>query len=274
MYNISLVYFSPTGSTSRILKEITAGLSMPVVQNIDLTRPETREYKEHIIVGDILLLGVPVYKRTVPGVVRSVISKLQIKGKYIILVAVYGGISAGNALKDLSEMIDLHNNRLFAAAEFVSSHSFLLQDIPESYYRPDELDIGTARDFGYRMRNILESREKSGNKLFREKQDISLPKNKKKKIADLLPKRSPGKQISIKRNTEKQCRHCLLCVNCCPVTAINAVSFTIDTDKCFNCSACVQKCPQQVWYTVRSRKLSLFLLKESESDRKFPRIYI
>ncbi len=77
----SLIYFSPTGTTSKVCKSIIDGMQLELVQTINLTKPQARKVEIAQIEGDVVVWGMPVYEERIPGVVQSIIESLKGNGK-------------------------------------------------------------------------------------------------------------------------------------------------------------------------------------------------
>jgi flavodoxin len=62
---VGLMYFSPTGTTKRVCKEIAQSISTTSPIRIDLTKPQTPELQGAYKV-DLWIVGVPVYASRMP----------------------------------------------------------------------------------------------------------------------------------------------------------------------------------------------------------------
>ena len=92
---IQCVYFSPKGSTRKILHTISENIGIQVTDSLDLTLPHQRESWTGKIECDLLLIGVPVYYGTIPSIMLSPLRKLQGYGKWSIPIAVFGNVGTG-----------------------------------------------------------------------------------------------------------------------------------------------------------------------------------
>ena len=61
MNPVRLLYFSPTGTTRKVLGAIAEGLGEDKPKHIDLTSPGTRTGRGRKIQGGLTIIGVPVY---------------------------------------------------------------------------------------------------------------------------------------------------------------------------------------------------------------------
>ena len=61
------IYFSPTGSTERVVKGIGDAFSAYPVENIDLTRYEARQEEYSFKENELVIIGAPVYGGRLPA---------------------------------------------------------------------------------------------------------------------------------------------------------------------------------------------------------------
>ncbi|NRT29924.1 menaquinone-dependent protoporphyrinogen IX oxidase [Clostridium beijerinckii] len=61
--SVKTIYFSPTGSTKKIINSIVKGMGIVNDRIVDLTLPKARNDNNISLVdGEIVLIGVPVYE--------------------------------------------------------------------------------------------------------------------------------------------------------------------------------------------------------------------
>ncbi|MBN1664317.1 MAG: flavodoxin family protein [Deltaproteobacteria bacterium] len=58
---VKLVYFSPTGTTEKVLKAIAKGMNVPSVIHINLTAPDSRVEAGALSDRTLYIFGAPVY---------------------------------------------------------------------------------------------------------------------------------------------------------------------------------------------------------------------
>ena len=81
------VYFSPTGTTERVVKHM--GESFGSMENIDLSR---RDMKNHEMEqGDFCIVGVPSFGGRVPGIATERLRKIKGDRTPAFLLVTYGG---------------------------------------------------------------------------------------------------------------------------------------------------------------------------------------
>ena len=65
--SVQCLYFSPTGSTRKIVDTVSEGMGVPVRTPISITTPQERDSFSGQVEGDLLIVGVPVYTGTFPS---------------------------------------------------------------------------------------------------------------------------------------------------------------------------------------------------------------
>ena len=91
--SLTLICFSPTGTTKSIVQEIARGISIDNVELLDITRPDARIQPLYASEKELLIVGVPVYMGRVPALV-ILIGCMQLKPtirlRYVLLSMVIG----------------------------------------------------------------------------------------------------------------------------------------------------------------------------------------
>ena len=98
---VTLAYFSPTGTTRRVLEAIARGVGGREVQRIDLTLPGAKAPALSPTAGTLVLLGAPVYAGRVPETAVARLQRLHGEGAAAVLVVVYGNRAFEDALLEL-----------------------------------------------------------------------------------------------------------------------------------------------------------------------------
>jgi hypothetical protein len=75
--SVQSLYFSPTGSTRRIVEAIAEGTGVPSLAPISVTTARERDSFSGQIDGDLLIVGVPVYAGRIPSFVLSPLSQVD-----------------------------------------------------------------------------------------------------------------------------------------------------------------------------------------------------
>ncbi len=102
---IKLVWFSPTGTTKKVLEGIAAGFNGVPVECIDITNPGERENKVEISATDLLILGSPVYMGRIPALLNDWFNSLKADKTPAICVVVYGNRVYDDALIELNNIL-------------------------------------------------------------------------------------------------------------------------------------------------------------------------
>ena len=142
--NAALVYFSPTGSTKKVLGAIARGMGLSNPRPVSMTHPEEREFSLEPITEDVLLIGVPVYGDRVPELVLPCLRHMEGLGQPAVIVSVYGNVGAGIALEQLAAVCHARGFPIIAGAAFVGEHTLSHGALPIAADRPDARDLALA----------------------------------------------------------------------------------------------------------------------------------
>lgn len=227
-----LVYFSPTGTTKKIIEGIARGISFGPVETVDITKPEARKQQLQTSENDLLVIGVPVYSGRAPAVAIGWLAALKARRTPAVCVVVYGNRAYDDALLELKDAVVRQGCVPFACAAFIGEHSFSSAETPVAAGRPDAGDVDHAESFG----------EKINEKLLAvpavdQISGITVPgsypyKEFKPLVLDFIA-------------VNDQCSQCGVCARVCPAGAVDTEnSSLIDQEKCILCCACIKNCPQ------------------------------
>ncbi len=229
-----MAYFSPTGTTRKIIQNIAGGMNMDGIEFVDITKPSARQQNLQTDDNELLLVAVPVYMGRIPGILSNWLKSIRAFHTPAICVVVYGNRAYDNALLELKDILTDCGCKPIAGAAFIGEHSFSGPETPSSVGRPDTMDIQKAIIFGDQIKNLLGKIRSTGH------------------ITDLtVPGSVPYGGITDLWHVDfiavnDQCVQCHLCAEGCPVGAIDYNnSAGIDKDKCTLCCACIKNCPQQ-----------------------------
>ncbi len=261
---LNLVYFSPTGTTRKVLEGIATGIAPAMTEFTDLSSAGA-ELCFDKNQPDLVIIGMPTYASRIPLEAANIFKRLHSKGIPVVLVAVYGNNKFGDILLEMKDIAVSGGFVPIAAAAFIGEHSFSAKGREIAAERPDKQDINDAENFG---------------KLIKEKMlknDINIS-DKNLKVPGDFPYRERHKIPAQPPTTNKDlCIKCNTCKLACPINAISIMEEEVITnaDLCIFCCACVKQCP------VSARKITdttLLNIQErlfnSCSERKVPEIFL
>lgn len=228
---VKLAYYSPTGTTRKILAAIAEGIGAANVEHIDLTLPEA---ETRPLDGDLVILGLPVYEGRAAKTALERLAALQAADTPAVLVALYGNRDFEDALIELNDRSREWGFLPVAAGAFIGEHSFARDDRPMANGRPDAADLSAAKDFGAKINAKLGHLE-----TLSEASMVEPAGNRPYIDRD----RSPLADRAATTNAD-DCVLCGTCQSVCPVGAVK-VDDTVETDNmaCTLCNACVKNCP-------------------------------
>lgn len=264
MRSVRVIYFSPTGTTRKVVEAVAAGLGAESVNVFDLTRAATRRYGPHDSHSDLAIIGVPVYTGRVPFQAVEALQRMEARGTPAIIVVVYGNRAYEDALLELSDIAARIGFVPIAGAAFVGEHSFSTKVTPIAEGRPDSEDLETAVKFGKMVREEIDSTGTLRNVPF-----LKVPGN--------FPYRERTQHVASPETEMSLCTRCKTCEEICPEAAISVTDTGVASDKgkCILCCACVRSCP-----TGARRMNDPFLLGLAERlsamclERKAPELFI
>lgn len=261
---VTLAYFSPTGTTKKVLEGITETIGADSVRHIDLTRPEILSKEIPEIKEGLVILGAPVYAGRIPPEAEERFMKLKGKDIPAVVIAVYGNREYEDALIELRDIAVRQGFKPVAGGVFIGEHSFTSEETPLAAGRPDAQDIEIARDLGQKIAARMKAIEKPADI-----PELAVPGN--------IPYREHVHHEKTPPETDNTfCMKCLACVGACPTAAVNFNGEVItNADSCILCCACVKYCPTGARRITnpmigRIRKW----LSETCNERKEPELYL
>lgn len=236
---IRTVFFSPTGTTQRIVEamanKLSIGLNCPIVAN-NITLPEARTRLYSFCENDIVIVGVPVYAGRVPNVILKFLNTLQGGNSLAVAAVVFGNRNFDDALVELRDILNACRFRTIAAGAFVGEHSF---STTLAAGRPDKKDFEIIDSFARRICDKISASELST--------DFAVEGTPFPYRGYFQPQTAEQKSFDIRKvkpTTTTDCTGCGTCAAVCPMGSVNAGNPSEVTGICIKCGACIKKCPQ------------------------------
>ena len=243
---IRTMYFSPTGTTEKIVRRIADQMAARggfKRKDTDFTLPDARAEAPHFGKDEIVVFGVPVYAGRVPNVLLKYLTAVTADGTPAVPVVLYGNRNYDDGLIELRNILEANGFRCFAAAAFIGEHSFsrIL-----AAGRPDDEDLRLADVFAMGVMNKV---------LICGADSLPHPVDVKG-CEPLRPYYTPRDRQGIPVNILKvkpkvdtdKCLRCGRCAAVCPMGSIDPADITQFTGICIKCGACEKKCPAGARY--------------------------
>jgi ferredoxin len=260
---VKLIYFSPTGTTQKVLESIAKGITVEDVEHINLTLPEGAQQTLPPFSDELAIIGAPVYGGRLPVDAVNRFKQLKAGKTLAIIIVVYGNREFEDALLELKNLaIELGFNPV-AGGAFIGEHSFATKDVPIANGRPDSLDVQKAMDFGAKIKDKVTALQSPDANI-----DLEIPGR--------FPYEGGVRSMTVSPVTkEDTCTVCGTCASVCPTAAISINgSVATKIELCIRCCACVKNCPTgaRVWEDSMMKKIANWL-NENCSTRKEPQIF-
>lgn len=257
---LRLLYFSPTGTTKKIVNKIAEGLNLECIHH-DITTVNSRRTELQVNSGDVLILGMPVYAGRIPELAFDFISKMN-KGhnNSAIIVAVYGNRAYGDAIVEMYDLLKEKSFNPISAGVFIGEHSYE-KEVAKN--RPDQNDINIAIEYGVALKETIATYFKGIHF------DLKIPGNR--------PYRERNQSLPIAPIFDNgRCMGCRECLKKCPTDAIRfKLNIVADEQLCIKCHSCVKVCPvQAVTFDSRLDHVRTWLIENFKDKRQEPEIFL
>ena len=259
--SVKLIYFSPTGTTKKVLAAIAEGIHVDAVEQIDLTPPEARILPFAQIQAELVVIGAPVYGGRIPIDAKFGLQQIKANNTPAVIVVMYGNREYEDALLELNQIVVEAGFRPVAGGTFIGEHSFENESTPIAKGRPDIKDLQKATEFGRTIRKKL-MRIQTPDEIH----PLQLPGN--------FPYREKMQPPNISPITDATlCTMCEACAKACPTAAITVGDNILTArNMCILCCACIKICPtgarvwQDSWVSTKAEWLNTnyYLRKEPE----------
>lgn len=241
--SVQCLYFSPTGSTRRIVETVAKGTGVPSLVPISVTTPQDRDSFSGQIDGDLLIVGVPVYTGRVPSFVLSPLSQVDGAGRWALPVAVCGNVRMGTCLAELCAILKRQGFIIPAAGNFIAQNSFACDDFPIAEGRPDQDDLRKATRFGGRVASKIAQNPEDITCLYRGSLYIRMYVSGSAEATGFVSMGAHHRAtIRVSGHNDQLCDDCGNCVEVCPTGSIDPESYLIEDETCIRCFACTSVC--------------------------------
>lgn len=218
------LYFSPTGSTKKVVKAIAGAWTGEHVE-IDFSDPHTDYGSCSFDADDICIIGVPSFGGRVPGVALTHLRAMRAVSTKAVIVTSFGNRAYDDTLLELRDTVKQCGFIATAAIAAVCEHSMMHQF---GAGRPNAEDMSELLSFGQKIAQGIENGTAT---------------------SEIVPSgNNPYRQyggVPMKPKANKSCNKCGACARACPVRAIpeNNPQDT-NHDLCITCMRCVSICPE------------------------------
>jgi len=264
METLSLIYYSPTGTTQKIVREIGQNMGLKLISENNISENKT-ELMPKTTNNCLTIIRLPVYGGRLPIKAIELLKKLQSNQSPLVIVVVYGNRNYDDSLLELKEIANNCGFKIIAGAAFIGEHSFSSNEKPIAKNRPDKQDIEKCKDFARMITEKLKD-TKDINMV----SELDIPGSYPYKERNKLP-------VTVHPETDNNlCNKCGICVDSCPTNAITIKETVITNGElCTWCCACVKNCPHEARIfdnpTINAFKEKLFL---NCSKRKEPVYFV
>ena len=261
---IRLIYFSPTGTTKKVLKAIAKGSGVQDIDHVDMTRKDAMTMPMDTFTDELVVIGAPVYAGRLPEDAVERLKRLKAGNTPAVVVVVYGNREFEDALLELADLSKDLGFVPVSGGAFIGEHSYATAEFPVAMDRPDEEDLEKAAAFGKATMEKM-----AGIEAIADLPPLSVPGNFPYK--DGMPKMpaSPDTLADL-------CTTCGTCESVCPTGAIT-INDAVETDPdlCIKCCACVKDCPTmaRVMNNPFIKDVAKWLY-ENFSQRKEPELFV
>ncbi|MEK6264235.1 MAG: 4Fe-4S binding protein, partial [Clostridium sp.] len=146
------IYFSPNGSTKKIVNKVAGDIGSYTVEEIDLTLVESRNKKRKFSKDELVVIGFPVYADRLPVVCNEIFKNIAGNNTPTIAIVSYGNRDYGDALLELTEGLKESNMKVISGAAIIGQHC-LNNNVATN--RPDKGDNVKILEYVNRIRDKI-----------------------------------------------------------------------------------------------------------------------
>ena len=155
MNELKLIYFSPTGTTHKVVMETARSIDLKSV-SFDLTIKKDLKPVAKFAPNDFALFAIPVYYGRVPALFLKYLDLFSGNGTPAALVATYGCREYEDALLELKAEVEKRGFKVIGAAAFPAEHS-IVNSIGAR--RPNKADLKEASEYGISLNRIIKKED-------------------------------------------------------------------------------------------------------------------
>lgn len=240
-----IVYISPNGSTGKVAETFAAQLSgaNTSVTIVDLSDTTKKKFLIDQLKRDeeaCLLIGSPVYRdMAVPPVMAFIDALPQRTEAWAVPFVTYGRACSGVALWQMAAALQSKGFQIAGAAKVVALHAMMWSsEHPEGKGHPDAGDLNQVRQ----LADTLQTQIATGK--FQPLPLEALDYQSEERAREFKTKIGQPWAITPKTVDEDACTECGICVEVCPVAAIDLNPLPEFDDTCFDCFNCIRLCPE------------------------------
>lgn len=251
MSKITNIFFSPSGTTKRVLSQMASNFD----EENEICDLLYFDGEKEFSGDDIVIVGMPVFAGRIPKTARARLSKLDGDNTKAIAVVNYGNALVTDALIELVDLLKENNFDVIAAASTISHHS-IFDGVAVG--RPDEADIEKINEFAQKCIERIKNEESL---------ESEIPGNRPYVDYKQLP-------FVVSCDVDK-CVFCLECVSVCPENAIpDDDPAAIDLDLCSRCTSCINICQENArGFTGEAFEAKKPMFEKVNAERKEPEFY-
>lgn len=242
---ICQIYFSPTGTTEKVVCAIAEALTDDLgIESFlyDFTLPQARTSFPQLAETDLVLFGCPTYAGRLPNLLLKYLDTIDGSGAIAVPIVTFGNRAFDNSLIELRNILEAHGFHTIAASAFACEHSF---STTLGAGRPDADDLAEAAIFAHAVTGKLTAL------VALDTLSAPIAVDGDAKAGYYQPRDRHGVFIDIRKVkplTSDACDQCGLCAAVCPMGAIDPSDVMKVPGICIKCGACIKKCPQSAKY--------------------------
>lgn len=256
---LNLVYFSPTGTTRKVIMAVSQKIDLKSV-SYDLTVHKEKDPVLSFKSDDFVIFGIPVYSGRVPKTYLEYFKTLKGCNTPAALVATYGCRAYEDALIELKTVVEEKGFKVIGAGAFPVEHS-IVRSVGRG--RPDKDDLRTISEYGIGLNRKIKNLDTT------EHVSLTVSGNSEYRKYSTIP--------FVPHVAPDYCNECKTCAKGCPSGAISMENpKKTDKDKCISCMRCMRICPKHARY-VSKLKMNFAekkIKKACQGDRKEAEIFL